>query len=564
VLFRSHIIERNKPNDTFGWGVVFSDQTMDNLRANDRPSADAIHNSFAHWDDIDVHFKGECITSTGHGFSGIARKRLLNILQTRAVELGIEIDYETDVPGIDAFADADLIVAADGINSVIRRTHEDKFMPEIDLRKNRFIWLGTKRQFDAFTFIFEETEFGWIWAHAYRFDQDTSTFIIEMREETWRAAGLDKMPVTENVAWCEALFAEHLDGNALVNDAVHLGNEAWRRFPRIGCARWSFDNVVLMGDAAHTAHYSIGSGTKLALEDAISLANLIAEKPNLDDAFAGYEDERRLEVLKLQSAARNSTEWFEDVPRYVKLEPLQFTYSLLTRSQRVSHENLRLRDKPWLENVEAWFAARASGKPESAPVPPMFTPYRIGNLELVNRIVVSPMATYSAVDGTPGDFHLVHLGARAQGGAGLVYTEMTCVSPEGRITPGCTGLYSEAHVTAWTRIAQFVHANSAAKFCLQIGHAGPKGSTKLGWEGMDEPLTSGNWDLLAPSAKPWSPANQVPRAMNRADMDEVKAQYLATIEMAQTCGFDMIELHFAHGYLLSAFLTPLSNLRNDE
>ena len=562
------VIERNKPNDTFGWGVVFSDQTMDNLRANDVPSADAIHDSFAHWDDIDVHFKGACITSTGHGFSGIARKRLLNILQERAVELGIEIQYETEVPGIEAFGDADLIVAADGINSVIRRTHEDEFQPEIDLRKNRFIWLGTKRQFEAFTFIFEETEFGWMWAHAYRFDKDASTFIIEMREETWRAAGLDQMPVTENVAWCEKLFAGYLDGETLMNDAVHIGNEAWRRFPRIGCARWSFDNVVLMGDAAHTAHYSIGSGTKLALEDAISLADLVTEQPTLQDAFTVYEDERRLEVIKLQSAARNSTEWFEDVPRYVKLDPLQFTYSLLTRSQRVSHENLRLRDKPWLESVESWFAARAGGKAQSAskndPIPPMFTPYSVGKLELANRVVVSPMATYSAVDGTPGDFHLVHLGARAQGGAGLVFTEMTCVSPKGRITPGCTGLYNDAHVTAWKRITKFVHANSAAKLCLQIGHSGPKGSTKLGWEGMDQPLDDGNWELLAPSAKPWSPANQVPRAMTRADMDEVTAQYVRTVELAEACGFDMIELHFAHGYLLSAFITPLSNLRDDD
>jgi anthraniloyl-CoA monooxygenase len=562
------VIERNKPNDTFGWGVVFSDQTMDNLRANDLRSADAIHDSFAHWDDIDVHFKGECITSTGHGFSGIARKRLLNILQERAVELDIDIQYETEVPGVEAFPDADLIVAADGINSVIRRSHEDKFQPEIDLRKNRFIWLGTKRQFEAFTFIFEETEFGWMWAHAYRFDKDTSTFIIEMREETWRAAGLDQMTVQENVAWCEKLFAGHLDGEGLMNDAVHLGNEAWRLFPRIGCKRWSFDNVVLMGDAAHTAHYSIGSGTKLALEDAISLADLITEKPTLQDAFEVYEDERRLEVIKLQSAARNSTEWFEDVPRYVKLEPLQFASSLLTRSQRVSHENLRLRDKPCLESVESWFAARANGKaqnkPQNEPIPPMFTPYKVGELALANRIVVSPMATYSAVDGTPGDFHLVHLGARAQGGAGLVFTEMTCVSPEARITPGCTGLYNDAQADAWTRIVDFVHGNSAAKICLQIGHAGPKGSTKLGWEGMDQPLDDGNWELLAPSPKPWSSANQVPRAMTRADMDAVKAQYVRTVELAEACGFDMIELHFAHGYLLSAFITPLSNLRDDE
>jgi anthraniloyl-CoA monooxygenase len=558
------VIERNQADDTFGWGVVFSDQTMENLHANDPATADEIRDSFAHWDDIDVHFRGEVVTSGGHGFSGIARRRLLQILQQRAQTLGVEVVFGQETDSLAPFADADLIVAADGFNSWVRRQNTDKFRPDIDVRKNRFIWLGTKRQFEAFTFIFEETEFGWIWAHAYRFDRDTSTFIVELRDETWRAAGLDSMPIEESVAWCEALFAPYLEGNALLNDAPHLGSEAWRRFPRINCARWSFDNVVLMGDAAHTAHYSIGSGTKLALEDAISLADLVTEKATLADAFAVYEDERRLEVLKLQSAARNSTEWFEDVPRYSRLAPTQFAYSLLTRSQRVSHENLRLRDKAWLEGAELWFAKRAMNGAQNTPIAPMFAPFQLRDLTLMNRVVVSPMAMYSAVDGTPNDFHLVHLGSRAQGGAGLVFTEMTCVSSEGRITPGCTGMYADAHVDAWRRIVDFVHTASEAKICLQIGHSGPKGSTKLGWEGMDEPLEEGGWEVFGPSPVPWSPQNPIPRAMDRGDMDAIKTAYIEAIAMAEAAGFDMIELHYAHGYLMSAFITPLTNKRDDD
>ncbi len=558
------VIERNAATSTFGWGVVFSDQTMETLRANDAETADEILDSFAHWDDIDVHFRGTVVSSGGHGFSGIARRRLLDILQRRAHALGVDVSFGEEIEGLGAFRDADLIVGADGVNSWVRRSHADRFQPDVDLRKNRFIWLGTHRKFEAFTFIFLETPHGWVWAHAYRFDRDTSTFIVEMEDETFQAAGLGAMPVEESVAWCERLFADYLDGEGLLNDAPHLGAEAWRRFPRINCARWSFDNVVLMGDAAHTAHYSIGSGTKLALEDAIALADLLSTRDDRAAAFRAYEEDRRLEVIKLQSAARNSTEWFETVPRYTRLEPTQFAYSLLTRSQRVSHENLRLRDKTWLEGAERWFATRATGQAQKTPHAPMFTPYRLREMTLANRVVVSPMATYSATDGTPNDFHLVHLGARAQGGAGLLFTEMTCVSPTGRITPGCTGLYTDAHGAAWTRIVDFVHGATPAKICLQIGHSGPKGSTKRGWEGMDEPLDADNWPVMGPSAVPWSPANQTPRPMTRTDMDTVKADYLATVARADAASFDMIELHFAHGYLMSAFITPLTNQRTDD
>lgn len=560
------VLERNRANDTFGWGVVFSDQTMDNLRLNDAKSAESIHKGFAHWDDIDIHFRGETITSSGHGFCGIARKRMLNILQGRAAELGVKLCYDVEVDDITQYEGADLIVGADGINSKVRSQFADVFKPSVDLRLNKFIWLGTHRLFDAFTFIFEETEHGWIWAHAYRFDKDTSTFIVECSPETWCALGFDMLDNREGIALCEKIFAKYLDGNELMSNAKHLRGSAWLNFPRIGCEKWHYDNVVLLGDAAHSAHFSIGSGTKLALEDAIFLADALhsPEFNSMQDAFEAYENARRVEVLKLQSAARNSTDWFENVERYVRFEPMQFAYSLLTRSQRVSHENLRLRDKAWLEGMERWFAAKASGEEARYAIPPMFTPYRLRGMELTNRVAVSPMATYSAKEGTPNDFHLVHYGARAQGGAGLIFTEMTCVSPEGRITPGCTGMYSKEHLPAWKRICDFVHERTPAKFALQLGHSGPKGATKLGWEGMDEPLEDNGWEILAPSALKWSPEHRTPRAMTREDMDSVVNAFVRAAEMGEQVGFDMLELHCAHGYLLSAFITPLSNKRTDE
>jgi anthraniloyl-CoA monooxygenase len=558
------VVERNRPDDTFGWGVVFSNETLDNLWQNDPESAAAIANSFQHWDDIDVHFKGHVVRSGGHGFAGIARKHLLNILQERARALGVRLQFETEVEDLGAYSDADLIVAADGINSRVRNRYATAFKPSVDLRRNKYIWLGTKKPFEAFTFIFEETEHGWIWAHAYRFDADTSTFIVECDEATWRALGFEQMSQADGIAACEMLFAPHLHGQRLISNAAHLRGSAWLNFPRVACARWYHGNLVLLGDAAHTAHFSVGSGTKLALEDAIGLADALHGGHDLASALEAYQETRRIEVVKLQSAARNSTEWFEAVPRYVHFEPMQFAYSLLTRSQRVSHENLRLRDRTWLDGMERWFAERASRRPVQMAVPPMFTPFRLRALELANRIAVSPMAMYSAEDGVAGDFHLVHLGTRAQGGAGLVFTEMTCVSPNGRITPGCAGMYKDEHVAAWTRIVDFVHRHTEAKVCLQLGHSGPKGSTKLGWEGMDEPLDEGNWEVIGPSAVPWSPINQVPRPVTRANMDDVLAAFVRATEMAETCGFDMVELHSAHGYLLSAFITPLMNRRTDE
>ena len=569
-----HVFERNRADDTFGWGVVFSDQTVENLMANDPVSGAVIRDEFAHWDDIDVHVHGACIRSSGHGFIGIGRKRLLNILQDRARALGVELHFEHEASAdLDDWGDYDVVIAADGANSRIRTRYEEHFGVDIQVRRNKFFWFGTDKAFDAFTFAFEKTEAGWVWAHAYRFEGGSgageagfSTFIVEMDPDTWAGLGLDEMDQPEAIALCESIFADYLDGHRLQSNALHLpGPQAWLNFRRIVCSRWSHRNLILLGDAAHTAHFSIGSGTKLALEDAIKLAEVL-NRPGLgrEQALEEYQAERNLEVLKLQNSARNSTEWFETLHRYLDFEPIQFAYSLLTRSQRVSHENLRLRDRAWLEGVERWFQSRARGEPVNEAAPPMFAPFALRDMNLANRVVVSPMAMYSAQDGTPGDFHLVHYGERAKGGAGLLYTEMICVSPEGRITPGCAGLYVPEHVEAWRRIVDFVHAFSTAKFCLQLGHSGPKGSTRVGWEGYDVPLESGNWPVMAASDVPWSPDNQVPRPMDRGDMDEVVAQFVAATRRGEEAGFDMLELHAAHGYLLSSFITPLTNRRADE
>ena len=568
------VVERNRPYDTFGWGVVFSDQTLDNLSAADPETATAIAGAFNHWDDIDVHFKDRTITSGGHGFCGIGRKRLLNILQARCEALGVELVFETDVADDAAAAHefgADVVIASDGLNSRIRTRYAESYRPDIDERRCRFVWLGTKKLFPAFTFAFVETPHGWFQAHAYQYDGDTSTFIVETPEETWRAAGLDTMSQEEGIAYCERLFAPWLDGWRLMSNAAHLrGSAIWIRFPRVVCRTWvhwtAVDGrdvpVILMGDAAHTAHFSVGSGTKLALEDAIALAGALGSGGSMRDALQRYEATRSVEVLKIQNAARNSTEWFEHVARYTALEAEQFAYSLLTRSQRISHENLRLRDRGFVERMERWFAARTPA-PDRA-VPPMFTPFTLRGLTLRNRVVVSPMAQYSCRDGTPDDYYLVHMGSRAHGGAGLVFTEMTCVAPDARISPGCAGMYAPEHVAAWKRIVDYVHARTPAKVALQLGHAGPKGSTQRGWEDADMPLPACNWPLIAPSAIAYGPDNQVPRAMTRADMDRVRDEFVQAARGGADAGFDWLELHCAHGYLLSAFICPLTNRRDDE
>jgi anthraniloyl-CoA monooxygenase len=558
---RIEVYERNRPDDTFGWGVVFSDQTMQGFRATDPESHDAITENFYHWDDIDVHFKGSMIRTSGHGFCGIERKQLLNVLQERARSVGVHQHFQYEVESDEEFADADLVIASDGVNSRTRLRHAAVFEPDIDVRQCRFIWLGTRQKFPAFTFAFERTEHGWFQIHAYQFSKDLSTVIVETREETWLAHGLDKFDQDQSIAFCEGLFADYRGGHELISNARHLRGSAWLNFNRVLCKRWHDGNVVLIGDAAHTAHFSIGSGTKLAMEDAVSIVHHVATATDVPAGLTRYQDERSLEALKLQSAARNRMHWFENVDRYTHLEPWQFTYSLLTGSQRIGHDNLRLRDPAFVAAVEQRMA-RTSGA--ESPRPPMFLPFELKGMRVENRVVVSPMAQYMAQDGMPGDWHLVHYGARATGGAGLVVTEMTCVSPEGRITPGCTGLWNAAQRDAWRRIVDFVHTHSNAKFCLQIGHSGRKGSTQLGWEEIDHPLPAGNWETLAPSALPYlENLSAKPREMTRNDMDDVREQFVRATILGAAAGFDMLELHMAHGYLLASFLSPLTNQRQD-
>ena len=569
------VVERNKPYDTFGWGVVFSDATMDNMRVWDPVSAAEIEQAFNHWDDIELGFKGEVIRSGGHGFVGIGRKKLLNILQRRCEALGVKLEFEVDAESDTQYPNADLIIASDGINSRIRNQHEDIFKPDIAVRPNRFIWLGTHKLYDAFTFLFEKTEHGWFQAHIYKFDENTTTFILECPEHVWQAHRLDLADQEESIAFCEKVFAKNLQGAKLMTNARHLRGSAWLNFQRVKCEQWSFFNgnshVVLMGDAVHTAHFAIGSGTKLAIEDAIELARQFRDQGDTADhipaVLARYQALRHVDVLRLQNAAWNAMEWFEACgERYCdQLDGPQFMYSMLTRSQRISHENLRLRDAKWLGDFEAWFAQRAGMQlaPGQAAPPPMFTPYAVRGLTLKNRVVVSPMAQYSAVDGVAGDYHLVHLGARAMGGAGMVFAEMTCVSAEGRITPGCPGLYAPEHTAAWKRIVDWVHGNSDCKFAMQLGHAGAKASTRLAWEGIDQPLPAGNWPIVSASAQQYlQGVSQTARAMTRTDMVEVTAQFVASTKAAADIGVDWLELHCAHGYLLSSFISPLTNQRD--
>ena len=577
------VVERNLPYDTFGWGVVFSDATMDNMRQWDAQTANEIQEAFNHWDDIELRFKGRTIRSGGHGFVGIGRKKLLNILQARCEALGVNLRFETEVDSDTQYDDADLIIACDGINSKVRTQYADVFKPDIVTRPNRYIWLGTNRLFDAFTFDFQKTEHGWFQSHIYKFDANTTTFIVECPEHVWLAHGLDKADQEQSIAFCERLFADTLQGAPLMTNARHLRGSAWLNFQRVVCEQWWLKNrhgshVVLMGDAVHTAHFAIGSGTKLALEDAIELTRqferLGHDSAQLPEVLAAYQEARRIETLRLQNAAWNAMEWFEVCgARYCdQLDPEQFMYSMLTRSQRISHENLRLRDAQWLEGYERWFAERAfalagvpAPKTATHPVPPMFTPYTVRSVTLKNRVVVSPMAQYSATDGVPGDYHLVHLGARAQGGAGLVMVEMTAPNAEGRITPGCPGLWNDAQTQAFGRIVDWVHSHSDAKIGIQLGHAGPKGSTNAPWDGAgaDQPLAHGNWPLVSASAQPYLPDGQCPQSLSEAGMQTLIADFVAATRRAADAGFDWLELHAAHGYLLSAFISPLTNHRTD-
>ena len=564
------VIERNQADSTFGWGIVFSDKTMDGFRQDDPTVVAEIERNFHHWDDVDVFFKGRRMVSGGHGFCGIGRLKLLQIFQARARELGVSLKFETEFKDPDDYSkEYDLVIGADGVNSTTRTKYESHFNPRIDVRKNRFIWLGTKIKLDAFTFAFKETPWGWFNLHAYQFNEEWATFIVETPEETWLKAGIDKMDPDQSIAFCEELFADMLKGSRLVSNARHLrGSAVWLKFNRVLCERWFKDNIVLLGDAAHTAHFTIGSGTKLAMEDAAALVKVMnSSEGDVPTRLARYQSEREIEALKLQSAARNRMTWFEDVDRYVGMEPEQFGFAVLTGSQRVGHANQKLRDQSYTDDFDRWFAAGCgvAAAAEAPPVPPMFTPFSLRGMTLANRVVISPMCTYSAEEGMPTDFHLVHYGSRGMGGAGLIVTEMTCVAPDARITPGCTGIWNDAQEAAWKRIVDYIHANGNAQVSLQIGHAGRKGSTRLAWDAIDQPLVSGGWSVLAPSPLAYIPGvSPVPKAMDRTDMDRIKAEFVAATRRAVGAGFDMVEFHAAHGYLMSSFISPLTNQRQDE
>ncbi|HET9859114.1 MAG TPA: bifunctional salicylyl-CoA 5-hydroxylase/oxidoreductase [Nocardioidaceae bacterium] len=561
--------ERNAADDTFGFGVVFSDETLGGIEHADPSIHQAMQAEFARWDDIDVHFKDEVVTSGGHGFAALARKRLLEILQARCAELGVDVQFCTAAPDVaDLSADYDLVVAADGLNSAVRARYADTFKPSLDVRDCKYMWLGTDKVFDAFKFYIRDTPHGVMQIHGYPFDATGSTFIIEMNSEVWSKAGFTDGSFgpgesdTESIERVRELFAEELGGHG-----VMANNSKWINFTTIRNEHWRHENVVLLGDAAHTAHFSIGSGTKLAMEDALALAACLHEQPDLDAALTAYEEERKPVVQSTQRAAQASLEWFENLGQYVHQEPLQFGFNIMTRSRRVTYDNLKVRDPEFVEQVDRWFAdhEKRRGHGFGDVRPPMFQPFRLGELELQNRVVVSPMDMYKSVDGMPNDFHFAHLGGKALGSPGLVMTEMVCVSPEGRITPGCTGLWDDAQRDGWRRITDFVHTETATRIGLQLGHSGGKGSTKLMWEGIDEPLDDGNWEVTAASPVPYrSGVNQVPRELDRAGMDEIREQFVAATRRGAEAGFDLVELHCAHGYLLSSFLSPVTNRRTDE
>ena len=566
------VYEQNKPNDTFGFGVVFSDETLENFMGQDPITYNEIKKNFAYWDQIEVRYRGERVRSGGHGFAGMARMKLLSIFQERCKQLGVEIIYDTTIKELKELQRADLVLAADGVNSFVRESLKSYLKPTIDMRKTKFVWLGTTQKFDAFTFIFKENQHGWFYNHAYQYGQGvgkaSSTWILETHEDTWRKAGLDQASEEETIAYFEDLYADELDGHRILSN-----KSIWRNFPVISAEKWSHENIVLIGDAIHTAQFSIGSGTKIAMEDAIALSENILkacnENTSILDALSAYELERKDLISRLQRTALVSLGWYENARRYNVLSPKQYAFNFLSRNKSVTYENLALRDPDYGADIDRWYTELVRKDlgfdlPIDKPAPPMFTPYKVGNLKLQNRVVVAPMCQYSANDGTPTDWQLVHLGNFAKGGAGLVITEMTNVSPEGRISHNCTGMYKNEHITAWKRVTDFVHENSNSKICVQLGHAGRKASCNVGWVDRGSPLKDDAWTILAPSPIPFTPKSQVPREMGREDMDKVRDDYVRSASMAAEAGFDMIEFHGAHGYLLSSFISPVSNIRTDE
>jgi anthraniloyl-CoA monooxygenase len=557
------VYERNRPDDTFGFGVVFSDQTLDTFKAYDAVTYERIRRRFAYWGDVDVVYKGQTLRSGGNGFCGCSRVALLNILQDRGRELGVHMRFQRDVEDIAEFKDSDLIVVADGINSRIREKYKEHFQPSVDLRPNKFTWLGSTKPLDAFKYFFRETPQGLIVAHCYQYEPDRSTWVIETDEQTWKNFGLDKLSETDMLPVIEEIFAEELEGHKLIPN-----RSLWRNFPTITNKTWVKDNAVLVGDAKATAHFSIGSGTKLAMEDAIALYEAFRAHDDVKPALKRYDTARREEVEKTQHAANVSLAWFEHMRRYWGMDAEQFAFGVMSRSKQITWENLELRDEAFVRRVHRWFAHKVKKQGfdidiENPPVP-MFAPFRLRDMVVQNRVVVSPMDQYSAVDGVPGEWHLVHLGSRAVGGAGIVYVEMTCPSPEGRISPGDTGLWNEQQRDAFKRIVEFCHANSKAKMCMQLGHSGRKGSTQLGWERMDYPLESGNWPVVSASPIPYyEGVSPVPKELDRAGMQKVLDDFVRSAKYADQAGFDMLEIHMAHGYLLASFISPLTNQRTD-
>jgi anthraniloyl-CoA monooxygenase len=564
--------ERNAPDDTFGFGVVFSDETLGGIEHADPEVYRRMEECFAQWDDIDVHLRGTVHTSGGHGFAAMSRERLLLILRDRCADLGVRMHFRTQAPDVELLsAGHDLVLVADGANSQVRSRYAADFGTALERRHSKYMWLGTDKVFDAFTFAICETPFGVMQVHGYPYSAQASTFIIEMHDGVWLRAGFGAYadrPFAPGESDERSIAAvTDLVGHVLDGHRVLTNNSRWANFLTVRNRTWRRGNLVLLGDAAHTAHFSIGSGTKLAMEDALALAACLHEHANPEEALPAYERERRPVVLSTQRAAQASLEWFENIGRYVHQEPTQFAFNILTRSRRITRDNLALRDAEFVGRLEGWYAREQvrAGHAEGPAVqaPAMFQPYRIGALTLKNRVSVSSMDMYSAVDGMPGDFHLVHLGSKALGGAGLVMTEMVCVSAQGRITPGCAALYTAEQESSWRRIVDFVHGHSTARIGVQLGHSGRKGSTRLMWEGMDEPLEEGNWEVVAPSAIPYSAGNQTPRAATEADLDRVAEEFARSAAAAARAGFDLLELHCAHGYLLSSFLSPLANQRED-
>ncbi|MEX3007816.1 bifunctional salicylyl-CoA 5-hydroxylase/oxidoreductase [Hoeflea sp. TYP-13] len=565
------VFEQNRDDDTFGFGVVFSDDTLDEFLSRDPETYEKIRDHFAYWDDIAIHFKGEEVRCAGNGFCGTSRFTLLRILHERCEELGVVLNFSDRIEPAELgvrFADSDIIVASDGINSAIRDHFADAFQPSITIKSNRFCWMGSTRPMDEFNYFFRMTEHGIICAHTYQYQADASTWVFEMDEACWQGHGFEEFDEEGSKVKLEAIFADELQGHGLL-----LNRSNWRKFPRIFCEKWYHENIVILGDAKASAHFSIGSGTKLAMECGIALSDAVLEhgEQSVEVAFKAYDDERRTPCQIIQHNADVSLAWFEHMGRSWDMDPMQFSMVVMCRAKSITYDNLILRDPSYVEAVDtAWYERyyRETGIDVRRSRPtPMFTPFRLRELEIPNRVVMSPMAQYSADEnGDLTDWHFVHYTSHALGGMGMIYCEMTCPSPDARITLGCPGMWTDDHEAQWKRIVDFVHANSDTKFCMQLGHSGRKGSTQLGWEKMDYPIADAdkNWPLLSASPIPYFEGiSQVPQELDRAGMDRIRDDFVQGAERAARAGFDMLELHCAHGYLFGSFLSPLTNRRTD-